>query len=50
MGFGKARFGAAIVAGVAFAAMAADRPATFSFDPQPRWQEDPETEDVCKAM
>jgi hypothetical protein len=30
--------------------MTADRPATFSFDPQPRWQEDPETEEVCKAM
>jgi hypothetical protein len=50
MGFGQARFGAALVAGLALAAMTADRPAAFSFDPQPRWQEDPETEEVCRAM
>jgi hypothetical protein len=49
MGFGEARLGAAVVAGLALAAMTADRPATFSFDPQPRWQEDPETEEVCRA-
>ncbi len=40
----------AALAAAAFAGMAAQRPATFAFDPQPRWQEDPETEDVCRAM
>lgn len=50
MSLGNARAGALLVAGVALAAMTADRPATFSFDPQPRWQEDPETEVVCRAM
>jgi hypothetical protein len=39
-----------IAAGLALAGMTADRPATFSYDPQPRWQEDPETEDLCTAM
>lgn len=39
-----------IVAFFALAAMTADRPATFSFDPQPRWQQDPETEQLCRAM
>ena len=47
---GAARFTALIAASVALAGMTADRPATFSFEPQPRWQEDPETEDLCKAM
>jgi hypothetical protein len=50
MGYGKARVAALLVSGFALAAMTADRPAAFSFDPQPRWQEDPETEDVCRAM
>ena len=50
MGYGKARLAALLVSGFALAAMTADRPAAFSFDPQPRWQEDPETEDVCRAM
>jgi hypothetical protein len=50
MRFDKARVGALLFAGFALAAMTADRPATFTFDPQPRWQEDPETEDVCRAM
>jgi hypothetical protein len=50
MRFGKARLGAVLAAGFALEAMTADRAATFSFDPQPRWQEDPETEDVCRAM
>jgi hypothetical protein len=47
---GKA--GLAIFMGLAAAtaALPADRPASFAFDPQPRWQEDPETEDVCRAM
>lgn len=50
MSFGKARIAAALAAGLALTATTADRPATFSFDPQPRWQEDPETEEVCRAM
>jgi hypothetical protein len=47
---GKA--GLAIFMGLAAAtaALPAGRPASFAFDPQPRWQEDPETEDVCRAM
>ncbi len=44
------RLAALLVAAVALTAMAADRPAGFSFDPQPRWQEDPETEQLCVAM
>jgi hypothetical protein len=50
MGYAKARVAALLVSGFALAAMTAGRPAAFSFDPQPRWQEDPETEDVCRAM
>ena len=38
------------IAAAALTAMTADRPATFAFDPQPRWQEDPETEEICWAM
>jgi hypothetical protein len=38
------------VAAFALTAMTADRPATFTYDPQPRWQEEPETSDLCKAM
>jgi hypothetical protein len=44
------RIGVIVAAAAALAAMTADRPATFSYDPQPRWQEDPETEDICRAM
>lgn len=47
---GGVKIAALTAACFALAAMTADRPATFSFDPQPRWQEDPETEDVCKAI
>ncbi len=47
---GGSRIVALIVAFFALAAMTADRPATFSFDPQPRWQQDPETEQLCRAM
>jgi hypothetical protein len=50
MRFDKARVGALLFAGFALAALTADRPATVTFDPQPRWPEDPETEDVCRAM
>ena len=35
---------------MALAGMTADRPATFSYDPQPRWQEEPETEELCRAI
>lgn len=44
------RIVALAVAAAGLTAMTADRPATFSYDPQPRWQEEPETEDLCKAM
>jgi hypothetical protein len=44
------RIAALVVAAAALMAMTADRPASFAFDPQPRWAEDPETEDLCKAM
>lgn len=44
------RLAAALVGAAALAAMAAGRPAVFSFDPQPRWQEAPETEELCRAM
>lgn len=37
------------VSGIALAA-AAERPPGFSYDPQPRWAEEPETEAVCEAM
>jgi hypothetical protein len=47
---GGSRIAELIVAFFALAAMTADRPATFSFDPQPRWQQDPETEQLCRAM
>ena len=43
------RLGAITVA-AALMAMTADRPATFSYDPQPRWQEEPETGEVCAAI
>jgi hypothetical protein len=45
-----ARIVTLIAAGLALAAMTAERPAQFSFDPQPRWQDDPETEEVCRAI
>lgn len=38
-----------VAAGIALAA-AAQRPSGFTYDPQPRWTEDPETEAVCEAM
>lgn len=46
----KGRIVALAVASAALTAMTADRPATFSYYPQPRWQEEPETGDLCKAM
>ena len=47
---GKAGLAIFMAVAAATAALASDRPATFAFDPQPRWQEDPETEDVCRSM
>ena len=46
----QGRMVALAVAAAGLTAMTADRPATFSYDPQPRWHEEPETEDLCKAM
>ena len=37
------------LSGIALAA-AAQRPAGFTYDPQPRWAEDPETEQVCEVI
>ena len=45
-----ARVAGAIASAAALTAMTADRPAGFSFDPQPRWSEEAETEQVCEAM
>ena len=42
--------GALIAALVAFAVAAAAQPSTFSYEPKPRWAEDPETEVVCEAI
>ena len=39
--------GALIAALVALAAGAAAEPSAFSYEPKPRWAEDPETEVVC---
>lgn len=42
--------GALIAALVALAAGAAAEPSAFSYEPKPRWAEDPETEVVCEAI
>jgi hypothetical protein len=39
-----------VVVAAAFALGAAAPPSTFSYDPKPRWAEDPETEVVCEAV
>ncbi len=45
----KLVIGAAALAGLtAFAAAQTARP--FAYDPMPRWTEDPETEEVCRAI
>jgi len=41
---------AAAVAGLAGAAALAQNAAPFFYDPQPRWTERPETEEVCAAI
>jgi hypothetical protein len=45
-----ARLGLLVAAGFTLAAMAAARPEGFSFDPQPRWAGEPDTDKVCEAM
>ena len=45
-----ARLPALVIAAAALTATTADRPAAFAFDPNPRWQDDPETEEICRAM
>ena len=42
--------GVIIAAILAFTATAAAPPASFYYDPKPRWAEDPETEVVCAAI
>lgn len=42
--------GAIIAAAVALAGGAAAQTSSFSFDPQPRWAEDPDTDVVCQAV
>ena len=44
------RITALLIAAAALIATTADRPATFSYDPQPRWQEEPETGELCQAL
>ena len=41
-----------LLIGIAGAALmaAAERPAGFTYDPVPRWAEEPETEQLCEAM
>ena len=45
-----ARVAALAAASAMLCAMTADRPPGFTFEPQPRWQDDPETEEICRAM
>jgi hypothetical protein len=42
--------GALVAALVALAGGAAAEPSAFSYEPKPRWAEDPETEVVCEAI
>jgi hypothetical protein len=42
--------GGLIAAAVTLAGAAAAQPSSFSFDPAPRWAEDPDTGVVCEAM
>ena len=41
---------AILVVAAAAVGASAQAPHAFVFDPQPRWAEDPETEEVCKAI
>ena len=49
MRFSSKMFGMVAVTGLAAAAIAA-QPRPFFYEPVPRWAEDPETEEVCKAV
>ena len=42
--------GAIVAAVVALAGGAAAQPSGFTYDPKPRWTEDPDTEIVCQAV
>lgn len=42
--------GAILAAIVALAGAAAGSPASFTYEPKPRWAEDPETDVVCEAV
>ena len=42
--------GAIIAAALALAGGAAAQPSSFTYDPKPRWAEDPDTEVVCEAV
>jgi hypothetical protein len=42
--------GVIFAAAVALAGTAAAQPSGFTYDPKPRWAEDPETEVVCEAV
>lgn len=42
--------GAVLCALALLAGGAAARPSTFSYDPSPRWDQDPDTEVVCEAV
>ena len=42
--------GAIIAAAVTLAGAAAAQPASFYYDPKPRWAEDPDTDVVCAAI
>ena len=42
--------GAIIAAALAFAGGAAAPPSNFTYDPKPRWAEDPDTDVVCEAV
>jgi hypothetical protein len=42
--------GAILAAAVSLAGSAAAQPSSFTYEPKPRWAEDPETEVVCAAI
>jgi hypothetical protein len=42
--------GAIIAAAIAFAGAATAQAPSFTFDPKPRWAEDPDTDVVCEAV
>lgn len=50
MRLSRPMIGIAGFAGLAAAGIAAQGSRPFAYDPVPRWTEDPETEEVCKAI